>query len=245
MSGPDFLRRREALGEEHPSQLALDKLRLQEPGTDVIRAHVDGCAACQARLQAGDAKDVAYQASLFVGKEAHAVAKRAKAWPLPLRAAVGLAVAAGVALVMVPMLREPLQKEGVKGNSPGLTVYRHRQGRVEKVQDGEVLNAGDALRFEVSLPNDASVVVLGVDGAGAVTPYSPLAGASPMRGAGRHLLPEAMQLDAVAGKERVLAFVCDKPLSVEQAKVALAQGGEKGPPERDGCVVMTRHYLKK
>lgn len=245
MSGPEFLRRREALGEEHPSQLALDRLRLQEPGTEMIRAHVDSCAVCQARLKAGDEKDVAYNASVFVGKEAHAVAKRARQTPWPVRAAAGLAVAAGLALVVVPMLREGNDGERTKGNTPELMVYRHRQGRVEKVQEGEVLSAGDALRFEVSLPHEASVVVLGVDGAGTVTPYSPLTGVGATRGAGKHLLPETMQLDAVPGEERVLAFVCDKPVSVEQAKVAVASAPPKALPQREGCVVTARHYSKK
>ena len=54
MSGPDFLRRRDALGEEHPSQLALDRLRLQEPGTETIRTHVEGGAVCQTPLKAGN-----------------------------------------------------------------------------------------------------------------------------------------------------------------------------------------------
>lgn len=244
MSGPDFLRRRDALGEEHPSQLALDRLRLQEPGTETIRTHVEGCAVCQTRLKAGNEKDVVYNASTFVGKEAHAVAKRARQTPWLVRAVVGVAIAAGLAVVVVPMLKEPSSRgEGVKGNSPALTVYRHREGRVEKVQDGEVLKAGDALRFEVSLPNDASVVVVGVDGAGSVTPYSPLAGVSAMRGAGRQLLPETMQLDAVLGEERVLAFVCDKPVSVEQVRVAIAASASS--PAREGCVVTARHYLKK
>ena len=65
------------------------------------------------------------------------------------------------------------------------------------------------------------------------------------RSAGKRLLPGKMLIDSAPGEEQVLAFVCDKPVSVEQAKVAVASAPPKALPQREGCVVTARHYSKK
>lgn len=240
MSEPDFLSRRDALGEGHPSQRELDKARLEEPGTEATRAHVETCAVCQARVAAAEKQDAQYAASTFVAKEAQAVSKRARQPPRKLVAGIGIALAAGLALFIVPALLKPPDGERVKGSDPELVVYRHREGRVEKVNDGDTLKAGDALRFEVVLPRPSHVVILGVDGARTVTPYVPAAGVATVLSAGRHALPEAVKLDAVTGEERVVATVCEHGLTVDDARRLL-----QADATREDCVVKVRHYLKR
>lgn len=242
MSEPDFLSRREALGEGHPSQLEIDRARLEEPGTESTRAHLDGCEECKARVAKLEGQDSGYLASTFIAKEAQAVKKRAGGAP-PRRlwaAGVGIAAAAGLAALMIsPLLKAPAG-ERVKGNEPELVVYRSREGKVVKVNEGDTFKAGDALRFEVVIPRAAHVVILGVDGTGTVTPYSPPAGAATALTAGRHTLPHAVKLDAVAGHERVMAFICDGPFSVDEARAAASVE----PIARPNCVVRQRQFTK-
>ena len=132
-----------------PSDLALEEVLLT-PGESEHRAHVDGCAACQARLaemrrQGEDFMRYVFPATVEAVEEAAAGGRRRR-WIGWLAAVPALAAAAGVFL-LVRQAGPPADYEGTKGGGGvGLAVFVQRASGVALAKDGERVPAAAALR---------------------------------------------------------------------------------------------------
>jgi hypothetical protein len=118
---------------------------------------------------------------------------------------------------------------GVKG-TPVLQVFAHRGERTWQVQEGEVLAAGDQVRFRVGSGGLPYVLLVSVDGTGQVNAYHPFGAAQSASIPRQELveLPGSVVLDPAPGPERLFVLFSRKPLSFAAVKPALhelAAGG--------------------
>ena len=124
-----------------------------------------------------------------------------------------------------------------KGSAAQLRVIaKRRNGPVMRIEPGARLSPGDRLRFEVftRLP-EASIALIMLDSAGAVTRLAPREGPSvSIVGQRPVLLDEAVELDGALGGERIVLVSCSHAVDVNEvvakARRALADAG--GDPHR-------------
>lgn len=111
------------------------------------------------------------------------------------------------------------------------------------VKAGAVLKPGDKIQFIVN-PGSAKYVLIGSrDGSGAFTVYHPFGGdKSASIDRGSHQLPGAVELDAVAGTETLVAVFSNEPVD---AKV-LKQAVEANPaaPQLGEAKVISLDFIK-
>lgn len=227
---------------EHPeaclSDLLLDRMlageRLHRSERMHAEAHLRSCSACAQRKEAleGDARafDVPFRLPL-------PQPRRSFAWGLRL----GFATAATAALFLVVRTDVPAPEVRSKGGGTLALIARSPDGTIERVLPGDSLAPGDAIRFEVRTSEPAVVAVLGIDAAGAVTPYVEEVAVD---AGGPQVLPGAILLDETLGPERLVALFCSEPLGraglLEAGAEALERAG--GDPaaelhlEAPGCL---------
>ena len=235
--------------EDCPSELALDQLvsdELTETEATKMRAHATGCDRCGALLAEREAgmdavPELAKNRDAIVAAVSAAVAtrepgmlERLRLWFAELqRPMIAMAAVAAVALVVVITQREPGEDIRSKGGV-ALTVFRERGGAVHTVADGDMLQAGDRLRFRVQAPAEGGkLMVVGVESSGSVFPYYPADGVA----RSPELDPEGTIADAVAldtstGAESIQLVWCPTGFAVS----ALAAGGpHDGVRAPKGC----------
>ena len=217
------------------SQLKLDRYllgELAEVEAAGVRAHVAGCDACRAALEAMRPEPLPPLRVVPLPLQ------RPRRWPRIAAAAAGLAAAAGVLLVV----QRPAG-ERTKGPGFSLSMYVQHGGDVRLAAPGEQVAAGDAVRFAVSAPSATYVAVLSVDPRGRASVYFPLGPSAGMVDAGRDVaLPVATRLDDSAGEERVVGLFCSSPVAIEPVRAALQRGGDFVP---DGCQVTRWSFTKR
>lgn len=220
------------------SDLLLDRLLAEEPLRPDERAraeaHLGSCAACAQRKE-----------ELFREYRAFELApprppRRRRPLPRGLRLGLAAAAAAALALVIALPSSEPPGYR-TKGAASLVVIARTQDGAIDQVLPGDALAPGDDIRFEVRTSEPAVLAILGIDAAGAVTPYvEELA----LEAGGPQLMPGAIRLDDTLGPERIVALFCEQPLGraklLELGAQALARAG--GDPaselrlEAPGCV---------
>jgi hypothetical protein len=147
--------------------------------------------------------------------EATLPAKR-KPWWLLLVPALAASV-----LVVVWQREDPFTVKG----SVSLVLHRKAGDGSAKVEPGATLAPGDVLQFEVRSAEDGYVAVLSRDGQGTVTVYHPFEGPRAARyQAASPLLPAAIELDDVRGREDVYALHSREPFALDWAVAALKEG---------------------
>ncbi|MBJ6763485.1 hypothetical protein JGU66_22180 [Myxococcaceae bacterium JPH2] len=227
----------------HLSQLDLDAhvLRALTPELAAhAEAHLAACAECAAALASLQAAHQRFDTEVL-RRTLPAVRERGEArvvrsWRWLLAPAALVAVASVAALVFRgPLEGEPSDAYGIKGGAV-LRVYAKRGAQVDAVKDGVRLSAGDALRFSlVSSGGLPYVLLVSLDGAGAVSVYYPaqgeLSAELPHRG---HMadpveLPGAIVLDAAQGPERIWALFSRAPLALSDVEPALRALHARGP----------------
>jgi hypothetical protein len=120
---------------------------------------------------------------------------------------------------------------GIKGDASGASwqVFAHRDGRTFAVRDGAELAPGDRIRFVVLPAGARYVLVVSVDGAGAVTIYYPYNGErSAAIDGDRVELADSIVLDAAPGPERLYALLSDEPLAAAAVKAPLGELAASG-----------------
>ena len=96
-----------------------------------------------------------------------------------------------------------------------LNVFRLRNNEVTVGQSGDEFAKGDRLRFQVSLPRPAHVMIVGVEADGSVyAAYPAQSSASVQMDAGIVTLGEAVELDAQLGREVLHLVACPKPFAL-------------------------------
>lgn len=168
--------------------------------------------------------------------------KKRRWWSVPL----WLAPLAAAALVLVVVF-VPDGGEGdfiVKG-AVTLTVHKKVGEQSARVERGQVLGAGDSIRFEVGAPKEGHVAIVGKDARGAVTVYHPYGAnqAAPYQPDDR-LLEGAIELDEVAGKETLYALWSERPFQLDWAVRALERN-ERLEDARPKGVLLDRVVLQK
>lgn len=224
---------------EHLSDLALDRLLAGElDGTaaaEGAQAHLASCGACAARHAGIVAGAAAFPQQVWIAGEAAKVRKQVATQKprsaSPLARAVTFAAAAS--LVAVAIFFRPPEEDAtttLKGRGVSLALYARRvDGRVEKLEKGAALAAGESVRFEVSTDRGGSLSVLGVDGAGKVSVYSRI---ELPHAVSREILEGSVVLDDAPIAEHFFAVLCENgsPDVEPAAKTALEHAG--GDPRR-------------
>ena len=235
----------------HLSDLAIDRLlagELDGAAGEATRAHLAGCADCEARRSALARESEAFPQEIWIAGEAAKV-RRAVARPARRRWAVGAALAAAASIAAIAVLMPPEDDwTGIKGGRVSLQLHALRAGatRSEKLLPGAELAAGDAVQFEVVTREGGTLWILGIDGAGKVSVYAK-EDPAPARPEPR-VLHGSVRLDAAPTAERFFAVLCARgaPSPEPAARTALAGAGPAAVTSLgSGCHEASFLVLKK
>jgi hypothetical protein len=202
---------------------------------DRTAQHVMSCNDCRARHQELERERAEFYAAAPTF-ESHArrfvphrlSARRTRA---PLLTAGGIvAIAAAVALAMLPGLRDTRLKGG-----PSLGYFVKRGAQVWAGDSSTVLEPGDLLRFTYTSERDSYLAVLDRDARSTQLYFPEGARAALARAGVAVALDFSVELDATPGEERVYALFCDTSIELEPVRASLAETGRLEPP--DGCKV--------
>lgn len=213
---------------DHLSALQLDALALgavSPSDAERYRAHLAACSAC--RTERDHAAELAQHFTVNV------LPRQRPARPSRWLFAIAPALAVAAVLVLFLMRdKSPEADLGVKGG-PAWRVVASRGDKQFFVHDGTVLAAGDRLRFQV-IPDGATfLLVMSVDGAGAVSVYYPFEGTrSAAIAPGPQVeLPDSIVLDAAPGPERLFALFSKEPIEADAIRGQLGAIGRGGAAE--------------
>lgn len=223
----------------HLSQLELETHALRAlPAEAASRAdaHLASCERCATALSTLQATHRRFESDVLPRTLPRL---RERLEPQPHRRwwmllAPALAVAASIATFVLVRPSGPTSEPlyGVKGGAV-LRVHARHGGAVFQAKDGERLSAGDALRFTVVPAGLPYLLVISVDGSGAVSVYHPASGtqsaALPDAGQAPVELPGSIVLDAAPGPERIWALFSREPLRREDVEPVLRTLAAKGP----------------
>lgn len=213
------------------------ELRAEE--VERIRAHLSGCERCTTASES--LRATREGTALPPLREVGAARPRRTARLRGLAAAgAGLALAAGLVL----FLRPDETGDRTKGPGVGLGMWVRHGDAVRRAGPGEVIAAGDAIRFAVTTPAPAWVAVLSLDPAGRASVYFPQGALAARVAPGIDFpLPLATRLDETVGEEHVLGLFCDRPVELEPLRAALEARAEIASPE--GCEVTRWSFVKR
>ena len=231
------------------SDLILDRLILGELAAEgAIAEHLAGCATCRAQLADLRAHQAAFEAEAVPPSP-----RRQRRWPRrPLVVSIATALASAAAVVVVLHRPSPTPVR-MKGGFTLELVARRADGSIDTVLPGGTLAGGDAIRFRVSAPASGRLVIVGLDSAGHVTPYTPSTGSAQPWPAGAGVLVDgSIVLDDTPGTERIVALLCDRAVDVGDAVAAgtralAVAGGDPRAVSRDlglGCAAATTWFAK-
>lgn len=210
-----------------PSDLTLTLLDtgcLAGDEKDEVQAHLQTCARCRGWLDGAKADFAA-----IPGAERDAMVDRLTAraqrprqrWPVAVAGALAIAAAALLLLHTPP----PRPDVGLKGSGLDLRVYRERAGHVASTMSGDMFRPGDRLRFEVDVPSDGHMLVVGVESDGDLFRCYPndRDESVPVEASSGLLLSDAIELDSSTGHEVLHLVVCDAPFSAHDLRAAGAR----------------------
>jgi hypothetical protein len=128
---------------------------------------------------------------------------------------------------------------GLKGDARiALQVVAQRAAEGQfPVKQGQVMRPGDKIRFVVN-PGSAKYVLIGSrDGSGAFTVYHPFGGdKSASIDRGSHELPGSVELDQVAGAEKLVAVFSNEPVDAKLVQQAV-DSNPMDPQLKDARVI--------
>lgn len=239
MSGFDWSAIREG-GPDCPSEPELERLHLRAgPPADLgrIEAHASGCDDCQAylgRLSMGfDVVPDLDERALLAGvrRRLDETPARRPWWQWLVALVPVGAVAAAVFLMVRPP--DPGAADagvGTRMKGFGFTVHRQTAAGSAQVASGDRFAPGDRLQIEVSLPEAGQLAVFGREPSGKIYRAWPIDKETAKFAAGRHTLPDALELDDTLGRESLAVVLC--PTSIPAAPYCLDREGDiEGPPD--------------
>ncbi len=198
-----------------------------------VRAHLAGCARCSDAL-----RELSAEEALPAMRVVPLQPRRERSWRRAAAAGAGLAAAASLLLVL-----RPSPAERSKGSAPELSMYVQHGGEVRRAGPGEIVAAGDSVRFAFTTHVAAYVAVLSLDPQGHGSIYFPLGARAQELPAGRDVpLPLGTRLDATVGEERIVGLFCSSPVDLEPVRAALESGRNTIP---DGCQVTRWSFVKR
>lgn len=200
--------------------------------------------ADRSRREELKAEHAAFLGTVDVDAEVRAIGKKmaklepekkpAASWWRWIFTGGALAAAAAAALLIIGR-RDPKPDNddiGIKGGDITLVVHAANDSGSRTLANGDAIEPGTRIRFEVGAPKRGYITVIGFDARGATTVYYPYGGAEaavydPKTGG---LLPGAIAVDATPGAEKYFAVFSEQPFSVEsvaagvQGKAAFPKG---------------------
>jgi len=197
-------------------------------------------AALRLRLESLDQSDMeirrAYQPEVFLQRIQEPLAAPARrlfpAWALP-----ALLVTATLILVVVLPRMGPTEGGGdrIKGQLPGLTVYRKTNTGSETLADGAIAHRGDVIRLGYRAAGRPYGVILSIDGRGAVTLHLPPNGeqAASLQNEPTVLLDQAYELDDAPRWEQFY-FVTGETAFAVQPVIDAARRSASNPRPQPG-----------
>ena len=219
------------------SALQLDRYAMGELDAEEaaqVAAHLGSCRRCgeaMDALRATAAEPLPPLRPVEVAPPPPRISRRSVA------AGIGLALAASVVMMVRPF------GERTKGPRFALGMYVEHAGDVRRAGPGEVVSAGDALRFTVTAAEPVYVAVLSLDHAGNASIYYPPTGrAGPVQPGHDVPLPLGTRLDAILGEERIVGLFCAAPVELEPLRAGLARGDVSFP---EGCQVTRWSFVKR
>jgi hypothetical protein len=240
--------------------------------TNAAKSHIDGCPTCRTRWRELNEDKEKFQQFVFprtLEKVTSRVMQPSFFDRLRLSAPwrvlgplAGAAVAAGLAFGVFSLAGPGTQTEdevyvGIKGSKTArqdvtlkgdariameVVAQRAAEGQFP-VKAGAVLRPGDKIRFVVN-PGNAKYVLIGSrDGSGAFTVYHPFGGdKSSAIERGSHELPGAVELDTVAGTEKLVAVFSSEPVDAQTLKQAV--DSNPGQPQMGDAKVISLDFVK-
>ncbi|MBI5497528.1 MAG: hypothetical protein HY904_21130 [Deltaproteobacteria bacterium] len=197
--------------------------------------HLKECLDCQAVLAELKSDEAAFKVHIPFARFADQHEKRLAAaspvrtglsnfWKTVFGGGVALAAAmTAAAFLLIPAPRpEDQLTERIKGGGIGF-LLRTSDG-VRAGRDGETLKPGDQIQFFVKAPEDTEVVVVGVDGKGAVSVYH--VGRVVAVDGRAAPLPDSVVLDDAVGPERFFA-VYGRGFAAGELKALVQKAAEK------------------
>ncbi len=247
-------------------RLALGELVAEE--ADALRQHLEGCARCAAawealslhraaplpplRLPASSSpptlKLVPASEDLLertgpvpTWTQAQAAGPVTRSWAAR---AVGLASLVAAAAVAFVVLWPALDGDRTKGSQVELSMFVQHAEQVRRALPGEVVAAGDAVRFALTSPEGGFGAVLSLDPRGRAFVYYPMASQAAQLQPGHEVaLPLGTRLDDSVGTERLLGLVCSSPVELEPVRAALEAG--QGGVVPQGCEGSQWSFVKR
>lgn len=220
---------------QHLSSFELDAAALGVLLDAEQRAHLASCAMCRTRADEGEVLRAQLPPELRV--RTFAALHRRRRFTVAISIVVPLMVAAAALLLLVQVRGNDPEKAmddapelAIKGG-PALQVYALRDHHVFRITDGDVLAAGDEIRFAVTPAGAGYVLIASVDGRGQATIYVPYDGERSVAidPRGRTELPGSIVLDDAMGPERVFAVFSTSPLRASDVWPALHRLAAAGP----------------
>jgi hypothetical protein len=147
------------------------------------------------------------------------------------------AVFVPVAAALFLFLRTPVEDDSLTKGTVALTAFRQTASGAEALAPGTAVHAADRIRFSVTA-GDGYVAILSKDGSGKVSVYYPYAAtqAAPFE-ARAPLLPGAIGLDDVKGRERLWAVHGARPFELSPLTKQLEAGAEPNGPGLTTAVI--------
>jgi hypothetical protein len=216
----------------HPNTLQLHQLRYGELTGDVlarVRAHVDACPTCAARLRVQQADRAAFvlrpipPALRAVEARPARAAWRSLGWGLLAAAVVVLGVRGarlaapepGEAAAAVSVIR-------YRGELPTVEVWARGERGVRALGPGDRVTAGQAVQLKYDPHGASAIAIAGRDGSGTVEVYSTRA----PTGIGLVTAPFALTLDDGPGDQELFVVGSDRPLDEAEVRLAITRGVE-------------------
>ena len=202
------------LSSEELDLLELGSLDAAERST--AEGHLASCSACAQRREAL-VRETSHFRQYVQPKKIGELDRALNRSGMPgwLGIAALAATAAVALLVVVPALQNPKTDPwvGIRGDAVFKVIVARGEARSEVAGDA-VLRAGDRLRFVVDPAGAQFALVVSRDGTGAWSVYAPFGGARSVPvGPGEQVLEGAVELDATAGREHLVAVFSDQPLA--------------------------------
>ena len=224
----------------HLSSETLDLLLLSAldlTASTSAKSHLEACTVCNTRWQEVNEDKQRFEQFVFARTlpkvEAAVEESGAMRRPLDLRwlmPAFGL-LTAGIAAFVVYAAVSGTSSEsylGVKGAQPVLEVFARRsEGHAFAVKRGQALKPKDRIRFVVNPAGTKYVMIASHDAKGAFTVYHPFGATESARvegdeGPKKVELSSTVELDEVAGPEKLVAVFSEAPVMASEVEAALA-----------------------
>lgn len=228
-------------GPDCPPGIELERLAAGED-VPAVTPHVAGCEACQetvATLRSeADAFLRARPTERFLAQLDDAKARRPSSRRRLVVALAGALATAVVVALVLPGERPPAVH--FKGALASILVKR--DGVVRPLQASDVLQAGDALRFSVTVERPGFAVVLNRDGRGKVAVVAPFGAGAQAIPEGTTVLEDSAVLDATSGRETFVTVFSPRAFEVAPLVRQLEASQQV---QCEGCVVETASFDKR